>query len=229
MARMLPDGRRLGAHLPLGDRAWSRQPTGQPRSAPTAIQIFGDNPTAWRRRAEPPDDRAGVPRAARRARDRAARVHASYLINLAGAGRRFFERSVALLAAELRTAPGFGARFVNVHIGSHRGTGVERGIDRLADGIAAGPGRRPTTRRGRPRLLLENSAGGGYGARRRPSTSWRPSPRRSPRAGIDRRRGSASASTPPMPGAPAIDLSDPDAIDAFLARVRRADRARSAA
>ena len=53
MRPMLPDGRRLGAHLPLG--------TGMVKAVERAheigsdaIQIFSDNPTAWRRRSAPP-------------------------------------------------------------------------------------------------------------------------------------------------------------------------------
>jgi deoxyribonuclease-4 len=59
-------------------------------------------------------------------------------------------------------APAYAARFVNVHLGSHKGAGPESGIRRAADGIAralakaAGPP-------GGPLLVLENSAGGGGG------------------------------------------------------------------
>ena len=48
-------------------------------------------------------------------------IHASYLVNLAGPEEDFFDRSVGVLASELRAAPWFAARYVNVHIGSHRG------------------------------------------------------------------------------------------------------------
>jgi deoxyribonuclease-4 len=135
----------------------------------TALQIFGDNPTAWKRRAAPPAEQDAF-------RARLAEhgispliVHASYLINLAGPDPEFFERSIALLASELRGAPGLGARYVNVHVGSHRGSGVEVGIERLADGIVGtlarseepppqgGPAGEPAT------ILLENSSGGGWG------------------------------------------------------------------
>ena len=38
-----------------------------------------------------------------------------------------FERSVGVLVHDMGTAPGFAARFVNVHTGSHRGAGVAAG------------------------------------------------------------------------------------------------------
>ena len=101
-----------------------------------ALQVFVDNPTAWKRRAEPPAELPAF-------RERLAAlgigpvaVHASYLVNLAGPSEDLFERSVALLAHELRGRPDYGARFVNVHIGSHKGTGVAAGIARVADGVA---------------------------------------------------------------------------------------------
>ena len=44
-------------------------------------------------------------------------------MNLAGPEEDLFGRSVGLLASELRAAPGYLGRFVNVHVGSHRGAG----------------------------------------------------------------------------------------------------------
>ena len=134
-----------------------------------ALQVFVDNPTAWKRRAEPPAELPAF-------RERLAAlgigpiaVHASYLVNLAGPADDLFERSVALLAHELAVAPDYGARFVNVHVGSHKGAGIEAGVARVADGVArvlAGiPGglETPGGSPGVPLLVLENSAGGGDG------------------------------------------------------------------
>jgi deoxyribonuclease-4 len=131
---MLPHGRRLGAHLPLSsgmlkaiDRAVSIRAD--------ALQIFTDNPTAWRRRSHPPRELDAF-RTQLALRDiRPVSIHASYLINLPGPDDATYERSIDLLTAELGGAGAYGARFVNVHIGSHRGTGVEAGIERLVAGI----------------------------------------------------------------------------------------------
>jgi deoxyribonuclease-4 len=126
-----------------------------------ALQVFTDNPTSWRRRAEPPVEQPAFrARLAERGVGPIA-IHAPYLVNLAGPEEELYERSVELLASELTVAPGFDARLVNVHIGSHRGAGRERGIERLALGIeraldlAAPDG--PV-----PLVVLENSAGGGF-------------------------------------------------------------------
>ncbi len=123
----------------------------------TAIQIFSDNPTAWRRRPElPPDAEAFVAYCAREGIAPIA-IHASYLVNLAGSSEPFASRSRELLAAELARAPGYGATLVNTHIGSHRGSGVAAGVRQVVEGaLAAVEGSPPGVR-----LVLENSAGGG--------------------------------------------------------------------
>jgi deoxyribonuclease IV len=127
----------------------------------TAIQIFGDNPTAWRRRAEPPAEQEQF-RERLTAYDIApVAIHAAYLVNLAGSDDDFFERSVGVLTRELQAAPGLGASLVNVHTGSHRDTSFEAGVARLADGVARVLADAPSGA-GAPTLVLENSAGGGF-------------------------------------------------------------------
>ena len=148
----------------------------------SAMQIFSDNPTAWKRRAEPPPELAAFRRGLHEFDIAPVSIHASYLVNLSGSNPESFERSIVMLAHELRQAPTFGARIVNVHIGSHLGVGVAAGIERLADGIlrtlqavdapptdddAATEGAPPTDDGagdlGPAMLVLENSAGSGGG------------------------------------------------------------------
>ena len=128
----------------------------------SAIQVFADNPTAWRRRRAPSPQLATFRERAAELDIRPVSIHASYLVNLPGPDTTTFDRSVAMLTAELVTAPTFGARFVNVHIGSHRGSGVDVGIGRLVDGIEQALAR-SNGRAGGAMLVLENSAGGGGG------------------------------------------------------------------
>ena len=211
---MLPDGRRLGAHLQVGEGMVKAADRAVEIGA-TAIQIFGDNPTAWARRAEPQRDRAEF--RARLSEHGIAPlvVHASYLINLAGPDDAFFEKSVALLAAELRDAPSIGARYVNIHTGSHRGTGVESGIERLVDGIvaalAASNGTDSTT------ILLENSSGGGWGLGVTVAELGAIA-EAIERRGIPRGRVGFCLDTAHAWGA-GYDLSDPAAIDALLLEI----------
>jgi len=160
MATMLPDGRRLGPHMPVGTGMVKAVDRAKAIGA-TTIQIFGDNPTAWKRRAGPPAEQAAFRERLSAYGIGPVAIHAAYLVNLAGNDAQFFASSVEVLAQELRTAPGFGARFVNVHTGSHRGTSVDAGVERLASGVAATLAEVPDGPDA-PVLVLENSAGGGF-------------------------------------------------------------------
>ncbi|HEY8199244.1 MAG TPA: TIM barrel protein, partial [Candidatus Limnocylindrales bacterium] len=127
-------GRRIGAHLPLGQGMVKAADRARSIGA-TTIQVFSDNPTAWRRRAAPPGELPKF-RARLVANDVAPlATHAPYLINLAGPGDDFWERSIGVVAAELVMAAEYGASFVNMHVGSHLGSGIQAGTIRLATGI----------------------------------------------------------------------------------------------
>jgi deoxyribonuclease-4 len=123
----------------------------------TALQIFSDNPTAWRRRHEPPAKAPDFIAYAERHDIAPIVIHASYLINLAGGAEPFASQSRAGLAHELQHAPAYGSRLVNAHIGSHRGGGQGVGIRRIVDNVNAVLADSPAA----VTLVLENSSGGG--------------------------------------------------------------------
>lgn len=150
------DAPRVGLHLGvqrglLGAARRSRQ------IGARALQIFSDNPTAWRRRPEPPSDApAFVEYAAREGID-VISIHASYLINLAGSAEPLASQSREGLIVEMQRAPLYGATLVNTHIGSHRGVGRQTGLRRIIDSVRAILAESPPS----VRLVLENSSGGG--------------------------------------------------------------------
>jgi deoxyribonuclease-4 len=160
MPGVTADRRRIGAHLPLG-HGMIRAANRAAEIGADALQVFSDNPTAWKRRAAPPPE---LPAFRERISDLGIEplvIHASYLVNLAGPDDAFHEKSVAVLAQELRSAQLYGARLVNVHIGSHRGAGPDAGVERLAATLG-----RAFDEAGDdapdPIVALENSAGGGF-------------------------------------------------------------------
>ena len=180
----------------------------------SALQVFADNPTAWRRREAPPEEGPAFRARLTELGIGPIAVHASYLVNLAGFEEDFFGRSVAVLASDLRAAPGVAGRFVNVHVGSHRGAGVVAGTERLADGLAlvlAEVDEGPDV----AMVVLENSPGSGYGigmdvaglADIAEAVAARGIPARRVGFCLDTAHAWAAG----------IDLSDQDAIDAFLA------------
>ncbi|HEU6440163.1 MAG TPA: deoxyribonuclease IV [Terriglobales bacterium] len=160
----LPGGRRAGAHLPMG-MGLIRTAERAAEIGATTLQIFSDNPTAWRRRAESPPEATAFRRRLAELGIGPLAIHAAYLVNLAGPDDVLFARSVAMVRHEVEHAHEFGARFVNVHTGSHRGSGVEAGVARIVEGLE-----RATdglfgsdARTDMPLVVLENSAGGGAG------------------------------------------------------------------
>jgi deoxyribonuclease IV len=208
---MLPDGRRLGAHLPLAPGMTKAVDRARAIGA-SAIQIFSDNPTAWRRRKEPSPQLERFRQRSAELDIRPVVIHASYLVNLPGPDITTFQRSVTMLAGELAGAAAFGARYVNVHIGSHRGTGVDAGMARLVDGIEAvlaraGPGAATT-------LVLENSVGGGGGIGTSLDELAAIVDRMATRE-IDREAVAFCLDTAHAWGA-GIDVGDPGVIDALL-------------
>src|SRR4051812_49608176 len=212
MRPMLPDGRRLGAHLPVATGLVKAADRARAIGA-TAIQIWGDNPTAWRRRKEPPADQPAFRARLAELDIGPIAIHASYLVNLAGTDEVAFARSVGLLASELRAAPGYLARFVNVHIGSHRGAGITAGSARLADGLALvvaevddGPER--------PQIVLENSAGSGFGLGTNVAELAEIAEALEARSATDRVAFCLDIAHAWSAG---IDVSGPEAIDRFLA------------
>ncbi len=158
-------GRTLGPHLPLGAGLLKAAARADEIGA-TAVQLFTDNPTAWRRREEQPKQLEEFRARLHASGVRSIAVHAPYLVNLCGANTDFWQKSVATMANELRVGQRYGADGVVMHIGSHRGLGREAGIGRLVAGLravldetsGAVTGTSPM-----PRLVLENAAGTGDG------------------------------------------------------------------
>jgi len=212
MLPMPPDERRLGAHLPLGLGMVKAVERAHEIGA-NAIQVFADNPTAWRRRFEPPKELPAFQQRLLELGIAPVAIHAPYLVNLAGPEESFYSRSVAVLASELRAAPGFRARFVNVHVGSHRGSGVQAGTERLADGLRLvlaevddGPDA--------AMVVLENSAGGGFGLGV-DVTELAEIADAAAAMGIPPARLGFCLDTAHAWGA-GVDLADPGGVDAFL-------------
>jgi deoxyribonuclease-4 len=85
-------------------------------------------------------------------------AHASYLINLSSPEEETHRKSTAALKEELRRCRALGIRILILHPGSHRGQGVERGIERFVEGVRRAYTADPE---GSVRLTLETTAGGG--------------------------------------------------------------------
>ncbi|MBA3778681.1 MAG: deoxyribonuclease IV [Chloroflexi bacterium] len=150
-------GRMIGPHLPVGGALLKAADRAGAIGA-TALQIFSDNPTAWRRKAGPPTDLQGFRARLEGSEVVVLAVHGSYLVNLAGPDEAFWQRSVETMSADLAMAQTYAATLFNIHAGSHRGAGVDVGHRRIAAGLAMAL--ELGAPEGRPRVVIENSAGG---------------------------------------------------------------------
>ena len=151
--------KRLGIHLATGPGLIKAAERAVEIGA-AGLQLFTGNPTGWRRPVDPPATVEPF-------RTRYAElglgplsIHGAYLSNLASPDPEIHRKSLELLAWELTVAPAYGAFALNVHIGSHRGAGVEAGVANVVATIVELFARVPDNG---VKLVLENGAGAGDG------------------------------------------------------------------
>lgn len=147
---------RLGRHMPTHSNAAKAAEIARQLGCNT-IQIFASNPTGWRPTAGDPASFAAFARAVRDCGLDPIVIHAAYLINLGSPDEVIWEKSVSLLRWTLQRGALLGASYVVFHTGSHRGSGVDAGLARIAEGIALILPETPPE----VMLLLENDVGAG--------------------------------------------------------------------
>jgi deoxyribonuclease-4 len=124
----------------------------------SVVQIFLRNQRQWTARPYTDAEVREFRAAWKASRIRVVFAHASYLINLATPAPAEWRRAVDVFQDELDRAEALGLPFVVIHPGSHRGSGAEEGIRRVARAIDALHQRSAGYR---VRIALENTAGGG--------------------------------------------------------------------
>jgi len=147
----------LGAHMSIAgglDRAlWRGRDVGC-----SVVQIFLKNQRQWRAKPYTAEEVQRFRAAWRESGLRTVFAHATYLINLAAPAAVEWKRAVSAFHDELERAEALGLPFVIIHPGSHKATGLEAGIRRIAKALDELMRR---TRGYRVMVLLENTAGGG--------------------------------------------------------------------
>lgn len=147
---------RIGRHIPTHANAVKAAQIARAIGC-DAIQIFAGNPTGWRPPADRPAEYAAFAQAARDCDLDPVVIHAPYLINLASPEEFIWDKSRSLLAWTLQRGALLGARYVVFHTGSHKGSGVEAGSERIIDAITRMMPETPPE----VMLLLENDVGAG--------------------------------------------------------------------
>src|SRR4051794_29877283 len=145
----------LGAHVsPAGGPAMAVQ-RGEEKGC-RAIQIFNQNPRAWRPRVYTEDEIGAYHEAIAGSTVDALLIHAVYLLNTATEDREMRDKSLTALVAALEAGTALGARAVVLHPGSAKTGEVAPAIERAGATI-----REALERTEVCPLHLENTAGTG--------------------------------------------------------------------
>jgi deoxyribonuclease-4 len=152
---------RIGAHVRAGKGLVPALQHGEDIGA-EVVQIFTQSPRMWKPSQYGPEILAAY----REAQGQHPTVtstfcHATYLINLASPDPELTAKSRACLNANLATAEGMGSDGLVLHIGSHRGSGMEAALPGVVGAlIEALDSVEPAVGDPCP-ILLENAAGAG--------------------------------------------------------------------
>ncbi len=154
---------RIGAHVRAGTGLLPALARGADIGA-EVVQIFTQSPRMWKP-SQYSRDLLDAYRTAQVEHPtvRSTFCHATYLINVASPNPEVAAKSRNCLAANLEVATGLAADGLVLHVGSHRGTGLERSLPAVVDAllVALDGAPPPTTGRDPCPILLENAAGAG--------------------------------------------------------------------
>lgn len=123
-----------------------------------SLQIFLSNQRQWQTASLTSEMVEDFRQEWRKTNSMPVAAHDSYLINLAAPDPTTLERSVAAFAEELQRAATLGIPFLITHPGSHRGDGVEAGLQRFVQNMDRAITRSKTST---VMVLIENTAGQG--------------------------------------------------------------------
>lgn len=147
---------RIGRHMPVSTNAVRAAEIAQ-RIGCNTIQIFASNPTGWKPTHGGEEQCIAFAEVTRRLDVVPVVLHAPYLINLASSDEGNWEKSIALLRWTLQRGALLGASYVVLHVGSHKGMGIEVGVGRVVQAVQRILPETPHS----IMLLLENSVGAG--------------------------------------------------------------------
>jgi deoxyribonuclease-4 len=99
------------------------------------IQLFTKNASQWRAKPLDPDAIESFHQARNETGITPIAAHDSYLINLASPDEGLYQRSVEALWEEMSRAEALKIPYLVMHPGSHRGSGEEEGLYRIARGV----------------------------------------------------------------------------------------------
>ncbi len=94
-----------------------------------SVQLFSGNPHSWNQKPLNEDIAQDFVEAAREMGIWPIVLHTPYLVNLASPDPEIRRKSIGTLVLALQRADALAAGFVVTHIGSHKGVGMDKGIE----------------------------------------------------------------------------------------------------
>lgn len=122
------------------------------------MQIFSRNPQRWRSGSLSKDDITEFDRREEQFKIRPLFIHIPYLINLASPNHRLYHASIDAYIEDILEAHALEADYIVTHMGSHKETSEEKGLERLTRALDVIIGKTANVAVG---ILLENTAGSG--------------------------------------------------------------------
>src|SRR6056297_3758293 len=122
-----------------------------------SMQIFVKNPRGWKMREVEAEEAEKFRAERKEYKIDPVVVHAAYLINLASPKDKLWEKSISALKSEYERCNRLGAEYLIFHPGSHTGSGLVNGIERIAEALNQILAELNTN----SMILLENTAGAG--------------------------------------------------------------------
>jgi len=122
-----------------------------------SVQVFTQSPRTWRQTNHDPATFERFRERREEAAIAGVLCHALYLCNFAAPDDAIYEKSIVALRSTMEIACAIGADGVVLHVGSHLGAGLDKGLERVVPALEQVLELSNDT----TWLLLENSAGAG--------------------------------------------------------------------
>lgn len=124
----------LGAHVSISGGVKNAPLNGE-KIGCEAIQIFTKNQRQWKAKPYEKEEIDEYFANLKKSKIKKVLAHTSYLINLASSNQEIYEKSIDALIDDLNRCELLDIPFTVIHPGSHLGDGIEKGIERIINGI----------------------------------------------------------------------------------------------
>src|SRR3989338_9004675 len=145
--------RRMGVHVSIAGKIWESLERARVLGCNT-MQIFSRNPRGWQAAELSSADIENFRRLKKEYDIAPVVVHIPYIINLASPDDGLYKKSIIAYIEDVARADELGVEYFVTHLGSHVGSGEDKGIERFAFALDQ------IIRKDKPKttILLENTA-----------------------------------------------------------------------